>query len=138
MEAGARKLDSSAHLAKITRAVALACDYPSEYDYRKSVHFVPAGSLSIIHPGEMHSGTGRDIGDRQTPAIFRMMYAEPRAVSQVFADAFGQSSLPFFTSLIILDDALASLYLRFHQASQGKASRLEQDERLQAFLTERN
>lgn len=111
-------------------------NYPSEYCYRKSVHFVPAGSLSIIHPGEMHSGTGQDVGDHRTAATFRMMYVEPEVISQVCGDAFGQkSSLPFFTHLIVLDDALASLYLSFHQASQSRASRLEQDERLQTFLT---
>lgn len=114
----------------------LSVNYPSEYYYRKSVHFVPVGSLSIIHPGEMHSGTGRDVGDRQTRATFCMMYIEPLVIRQVLDDAFEQkNNLPFFVKSVILDSALAHLFLRFHQASQGRASRLEQDDLLQSFLT---
>ena len=113
----------------------LSVNYPSEYYYRKSVHFVPVGSLSIIHPGEMHSGTGRDVGDRQVRATFCMMYIQPKLIGQVLDDAFERkNSLPFFVKSIILDSALAYLFLRFHQASQSMASRLEQDDLLQSFL----
>lgn len=113
----------------------LSTNYPSEYCYRKSIHFAPVGSLNIIHPGEMHSGTGRDVGDRQTPAIFRMMYVEPTMIHQVLEDVFEQkSSLPFFANSVILDDPLTRLFLSFHQASQDQMSWLEQDERLQSFL----
>ena len=111
-------------------------NYPSEYYYRKSVHFLPVGSLSVIHPGEMHSGTGRDVGDRQSQATFRMMYVEPKVLRHVLGDAFEQKSsdLPFFANSIILDDDLARLFLRFHQASQRNESQLEQDERLHLWL----
>lgn len=114
----------------------LSVNYPSEYCYRKTIHFVPIGSLNIIHPGEMHSGTGRDIGNHQAPPTFRMMYVAPTIFRQVTEDLLQhQDSLPFFTSSIICDFALAQLFLGFHQASQGMASQLEQDERLQLFLT---
>ena len=111
----------------------LSVNYPSEYYYRQSVHFVPIGSLSVIHPGEMHSGTGRDVGDRQIRATFRMMYVEPSVIRRVAKELLQQDNLPFPNS-IILDPGLARLFLRFHQASQRMASQLEQDERLQAFL----
>lgn len=114
----------------------LSVNYPSEYCYRKSVHFVPVGSLSIIHPGEMHSGTGRDVGNRSVAATFRMMYITPTVIHQVTADLLQQeNNLPFFTNSIILNPVLAHLFLRFHQASQSMASRLELDERLQLLLT---
>ena len=113
----------------------LSVNYPSEYYYRKEVHFVPIGSLSIIHPGELHSGTGRDIGDHRTPATFRMMYMQPKTLHQVLEDIFEQETiLPFFTKSVILDNSLAQLFLRFHQASEWGASQLTQYEQLQFFL----
>ena len=110
-------------------------NYPSEYTYRKSVRFVPVGSLSIIHPGEMHSGTGRDIGNGKGPVTFRMMYVQPLVMTQVLEDAFDQGgSLPYFADLIVLDEAIAHLFTRFHDAFQGNAFRSQQDEWLQSFL----
>ena len=110
-------------------------NYPSEYIYRKSVRFVPVGSLSVIHPGEMHSGTGRDIGDGKGPVTFRMMYVQPLVMTQLLRDAFNQpESLPYFADLIVLDEAIAYLFTRFHNAFRGTASRLQQDEWLQSFL----
>ena len=114
----------------------LGVNYPSEYYYRKSVHFMPVGSLNIIHPGEMHSGTGRDVGDRQSQATFRMMYINPKVLRQVLDGAFEQKTdLPFFSNSIIVDSSLSSSFLKFHQASQCNAPQLEQDERLQLWLT---
>jgi len=55
----------------------LSVNYPSEYWYRKTTRFVPIGSQSIIHPGEMHSGTERDMCNHWVPATFRMMYVIP-------------------------------------------------------------
>jgi AraC-like DNA-binding protein len=114
----------------------LSVNYPSEYWYRKTTHFVPIGSLSIIHPGEMHSGTGRDMGNYWVPATFRMMYVTPTLFHQVAEDLLQPSNnAPFFTDSIILDPVLANQFLKFHRASYGMASQLEQEEQLQSFLT---
>ncbi len=113
----------------------LSVNYPSEYDYRKSIHFVPVGSVSIVHPGEMHGGTGRDIGNGNVPAIFRLMYVKPEVVHQILEGVSEQpATLPFFANSIILDTAIAHSFLQFHQASQQGASQLAQDEKLQSFL----
>lgn len=110
----------------------LSLDCPGQYQYRGAHHWVPTNSLSIIHPGEMHSG--RDIDDRQTNATFRMLYLDPGRVQQV-ANSMGDrtTSLPFFPP-IILDTNLAQRFLAFHLASTGKASRLEQDALLLAVI----
>ncbi|MGF1515011.1 MAG: AraC family ligand binding domain-containing protein [Elainellaceae cyanobacterium] len=114
--------------------ICFSVNYPSEYYYRKAVHHVPVRSLSSIHPGEMHGGTGRDVGDRHTPATFRMMYLPSAVIRHALGDAL-KGDLPFFADLIILDSDLARLFSGAHRASEAGAPRLEQDERLQAFLT---
>lgn len=112
-----------------------SANYPSEYSYREAVHFVPAGSLSIINSGEMHGGTGKDIGDGRSLATFYMMYLSPEKIRSTLAGAFKESHQPFyFNELIVLDTAITQLFLQFHQATQENASQLEQDEALQAFL----
>ncbi len=113
----------------------LNVSYPSEYLYRKSVHRVPAGSLSIIHPGELHGGTGQDIGDRQTLIEFRMLYIPPQAIRQAMEEA-GQKleHLPFFAGFIICQLDLLRSFLHFHRTSQAGISRLSQDLQLQACL----
>ncbi len=113
----------------------LSPNYPSEYYYRKSVHFLPPWSLSIIHPGEMHSGTGRDVGNCKIPATFLMMYVKPKIIHQFAQELGWHAKLPFFRNSIIFDSSIARLFLNFHQASDGKASRLEQNVRAQLFLS---
>lgn len=120
--------------------ICLSLNYPGQYRYRGSHHWVPAGSLSIIHPGEMHCG--RDIDDRQTNATFRLLYLDSSKMQQVaesIDDSFrvAQSanhltSLPFFP-LIIIDQDLAQRFLAFHLASTQQTSRLEQDALLLDF-----
>ncbi|MEO1393983.1 MAG: AraC family transcriptional regulator [Cyanobacteria bacterium J06634_5] len=114
----------------------LSVNYPSESYYQKSVHFVPAGSFSIIHPGEMHSGTGKDVGNGRDRATFRMMYLSSEVIAQVTSSIFQASgSLPYFSDSILLDRAVTLSFSRFHSASQHHAPQLQQDEQLQQFLT---
>ncbi len=111
----------------------LSLDCPGEYYYRGTHYWVPTGSLSVIHPGEMH--TGRDIEDRQTCATFRMLYINPDAVKSVASEIAGnETNSPFFPEAIILNADLAQRFLDFHRASQGIASRLEQDSLLLSLL----
>ncbi len=86
----------------------LSLDFPGEYSYRGTQYSVPIGSLSVIHPGEMHSA--RDLDYRNTSATFRMMFAST-ALLQIAAAPVGGSttSLPFFPTPIILDKNLAQL-----------------------------
>ncbi|MBD2104958.1 AraC family transcriptional regulator [Leptolyngbya sp. FACHB-261] len=113
----------------------LSLDCPGEYYYRGTHYWVPTGSLSVIYPGEMH--TGRDIEDRQTPATFRMLYINPDTVRAAALEIAGNgTNLPFFSDPIILNADLAQHFLDFHKASQGVASRLEQDSLLLALLAQ--
>ncbi|MBD1871379.1 helix-turn-helix transcriptional regulator [Leptolyngbya sp. FACHB-671] len=113
----------------------LSLDCPGEYYYRGTHYWVPTNSLSVIHPGEMH--TGRDIEDRQTAATFRMLYISSNAATSIASDvAEKEINTPFFAEPIILNVELAQHYLEFHKATQGLTSRLEQDSLLQSLIAQ--
>ena len=61
----------------------LSLNWPGEYDYRGTYYRVPAGSLSVIQPGEMHAA--RDLADRQTHARVLVMYASPDMLQSIAA-----------------------------------------------------
>ncbi|MBD2057617.1 helix-turn-helix transcriptional regulator [Oculatella sp. FACHB-28] len=113
----------------------LSLDCPGEYYYRGTHYWVPTNSLSVIHPGEMH--TGRDIEDRQTAATFRMLYISSNAATSIASDVVEKEiNTPFFAEPIILNVELAQHYLEFHKATQGLTSRLEQDSLLQSLIAQ--
>ena len=114
--------------------ICLSLNFPGVYGYRGTNHAVPVGSLSVVHPGEVHSA--RDPQERLVPSSFRMMYAEPAVLARAAAEVAGRGeALPFFRDPIILDRGLAWDFLRLHVALEGAAPRLEQDARLLATLT---
>jgi AraC-like DNA-binding protein len=113
----------------------LSVDFPGEYYYRGSYYPVPTRSLSVIHPGEMHAA--RDLEQRQRSTTFRVMYASPALLQTVATEVAGRAtSLPFFATPIIVDEHLASLFLRFHIAQEAAVSRLAWDSLLLLVLTQ--
>ena len=105
----------------------LSLDFPGEYRYRGERHPVPVGSLSVIHPSEAHSA--KDPHDRETPATYRLMYAGLKLLEGAASEVSGRGGTgePFFPDPVILDGDLAKGFLELHLASEGDASRLEQD-----------
>lgn len=114
--------------------IGLSLNFPGEYRYRGESHAVPVGSLSVIHPGEVHSA--RDPEDRPDFAEYRMMYARTELLGGVCAEMSegGKTGLPFFPNPTILDKDLARHFLKLHTALEGSASRLEKDSRLLSVL----
>jgi AraC-like DNA-binding protein len=111
----------------------LSLNFPGVYGYRGASHAVPVGSLSVVHPGEVHSA--RDPEERLVPSSFRMMYAEPALLAEAATEVAGRGvAQPFFRDPIIPDRDLAWDFLRLHVALEG-APRLEQDARLLSVLT---
>jgi hypothetical protein len=107
--------------------VGLSLDFPGEYYYRGTRYGVPVGSLSIVHPGEVHSA--RDPEDRHTAATFRMIYVAPTLFQKAAVEISGHTkSLPFFPHPIIMDEDLAGHFLKLHRGYRdgrhgGKACR---------------
>ncbi len=113
----------------------LSLDTPGEYRYRNARHRVPVGSLSVIHPGEVHAA--RDLDDRLIPATYRVMYVTPRLLKEAADDIAGRRvALPFFVHPIVLDSSLATRFLGFHIDSEGATSRLEFDTRQLSLLSQ--
>ena len=111
----------------------LSLDFPGEYHYRGERHRVPTGSLSVIHPGEVHSS--RDPHDRETTANYRVMYAKPQLLAETATEVgWHGSDSPFFPDPVLLDRELAGRFLGLHLALEGGASRLEKDSRLLGVL----
>ena len=111
----------------------LSLDFPGEYRYRGERHRVPTGSLSVIHPGEVHSS--RDPHDRETAANYRLMYVKPEILAEAATEAgWRGSGEPFFPEPILLDKELAGSFLGLHLTLQGSASRLEKDSRFLEML----
>jgi AraC-like DNA-binding protein len=115
--------------------ICLSLDFPGVYGYRGASHAVPVGSLSVIHPGEVHSA--RDPEERLTSSSFRMMYVEPALLGEAAAEVAGRrGALPFFRDPIMEDRDLAWDFLRLHVALEGATPSLEQDTRLLSVLTQ--
>jgi len=117
-----------------TYQVCLSLDFPGEYRYLGGRHPVPVGSLSIIHPGEMHAA--RDLADRPRSTTFRLLYAPPRLLQEAAAMITDRPSpTPFFAEPVIRDHDLAARFRRFHQATAAPTIRLEPETRLLSLLT---
>jgi hypothetical protein len=102
----------------------LSLDFPGEYRYRGSSYGVPVGSLSVIHPGEMHSV--RDPEDRRKTANYKLMYTRPDLLRNAASEVAGRNiSEPFFPSPIILDGDLGRRFLDLHVSLAEPSSELE-------------
>jgi AraC-like DNA-binding protein len=113
----------------------LSLGFPGEYRYRGSNYGVPVGSLSIIHPGEVHSA--RDPEDRRKNANFRLMYVRPDLLRDAAADLSGRATgEPFFPSPILFDRELVRRFQRLHVSLEEPASELERGSRLLSVLTQ--
>jgi AraC-like DNA-binding protein len=111
----------------------LSLNFPGEYTYRGSTYAVPAGSLSILHPDELHAA--RDVELRQISAEFRMMYLSPDLMQHMVRDLAGHSaSLPFFATPVLLDTRIVTLFLSVHRALTEPTPQLEQESLLLSLL----
>ncbi|MGF1472700.1 MAG: helix-turn-helix domain-containing protein [Rubrobacteraceae bacterium] len=112
----------------------LSLNFPGEYVYRGARHTVPAGSLSVIHPDEVHSA--RDPENREVSSVFLMMYVDPSTFQSVVDEVTGRrTGLPYFESPIIVDKNLSRTFAGLWEAPES-ATVLEKDSRLLLVLTE--
>ncbi|MBV9937219.1 MAG: helix-turn-helix transcriptional regulator [Acidobacteriaceae bacterium] len=112
----------------------LALTDPGEYFYRGSYHRVPVGSLSVIHPGEVHSGCG--FPQRISPTVFYSIYVPGEYVSDVMdmMQPKRRIALPFVPIPILTDAQLANRFYRLFQLLREPGPMLAQEAALQACL----
>ena len=81
------------------------------FTYRGAIHQAPAGSIVIIHPGEVHTGhAGIPEG-----WSYRMLYPDAALLQQAAAEVnIHTCSLPFFSQPVIQDKFLAQQLQRMH------------------------
>lgn len=104
----------------------LAINDPGEYLYRGAFYPVPPASVSVLHPDEVHSGS--DIGVRDTPSLFRVLYIPPSLMQQVAEDLTGcKTGFPFVSNPVIFDKQLFDCFLKFHAATKSSALLLTQE-----------
>lgn len=98
-----------------------------EFTYQGAAHRAPAGSVVIIHPGEVHTGNAG------TPAgwTYRMLYPEVTLVQKATSELVGQRQmqLPYFPNPVIQDRQLADQLRQLHIAMEKSTSPLERESR---------
>ena len=105
----------------------------AEFYYRGTYHLLPANSLSIVHPSEMHKV--RQLEDRQWNSCQWMLYVNPTLMHQVTASLSSKChTVPFFSKMIILDLDLIYSYLQLCHAISDATATLEPESRLIALL----
>lgn len=105
-----------------------------EYHYRGAGHIIPKGSLSIIHSGEVHAPSDRTFLPES--AHFFMAHLDPQWLRTVGEEISEKPiSDPFFAPITIDDLTLIRLFSSLQTVIDHRASRLEQDTTLWAFLS---
>lgn len=98
-----------------------------EFTYQGAAHSAPAGSVVIIHPGEVHTGNAG------TPAgwTYRMLYPEVTLVQKATSELVGQRQmqLPYFPNPVIQDQQLAAQLRHLHIAMENSTFPLERESR---------
>ena len=115
--------------------ISLSLTDPCRHFYRGGSHAAPAGTLSVLHPGEVHSSP--DLLISPHPSVFHILYVPPEAMRLMAADRTGRPvSEPFFAAPILKDAGLAGRFRQLWRSLVGPASRLEQDSLLLLMLTQ--
>ena len=92
-----------------------------ELSYRGVNHSAPAGSLFVVHPGEVHSNRVFE----STGCTYRTVYVSADSVSEITSEVTGhQKGIPFFRTPIILDPTSHQIYLEFCRTLETEESTL--------------
>lgn len=115
--------------------VSLSLTDSCRHSYRGASHSAPAGGLSVLHPGEVHSSP--DLLVSSEPSVFHVLYVPSEAMRLMAADRTGRTAAePFFATPVLWDTALAGRFRQLWRCLTGPAPRLEQDSLLLLVLTQ--
>ena len=94
--------------------VGLSLTDPGEYRYRGGFHPVPVGSLSVIHPGELHGVCG--LGVRSAPSVFVSFYVPTPLVQRICGEAQDRlvTCEPYVPQPIILNAQIEQTFRHLH------------------------
>lgn len=103
------------------------------FAYRHATHIAGAGSLVVIHPGEVHTG------EALTPVgwSYRMLYPEAVQLQRAASQLTGVvSDYPFFRAAVIHDPQLVQQFVHLHTHLEAGVTVLERESYWLAFLTQ--
>lgn len=101
------------------------------FAYRRANHIAPAGSIVVINPGEMHTGSAL-LPDGWS---YRMLYPEAHMLQAVASEMSGRPrDIPFFAEAVIEDPTLADAILQTHTLLETPSTPLERESRLLPVL----
>ena len=87
--------------------------------YRHAHYDMPAGTIIVINPGELHTGEAAS----QQGWTYRMFYPRAAQLQQISSELAGHpGDIPFFSSPVIHDDYLAELLLQLHLTLEDDAN----------------
>ena len=96
------------------------------YQYRGSRHLAGSGSMPVINPGEVHTGSGAtDAGWR-----YRVFYPSVEYLRRLSAELTGRSDTPWFGSDVIEDPDLAVRLTHAHLLLEQNAAALQTESAL--------
>lgn len=101
------------------------------FTYQGATHQAPAGSIVIVHPGEVHTGhAGTPEGWK-----YRMLYPAVALLQQAIAEAKATQA-PYFPNPVIQDAELAEQLRGLHMALELAETQLERESRFLWTLTQ--
>ncbi|MGG6270951.1 AraC family ligand binding domain-containing protein [Leptolyngbya sp. AN03gr2] len=103
-----------------------------EFTYQGSTHQAPAGSIVVIHPGEVHTGHAAE----PESWTYRMLYPDVALMQKAAAEFTEQScvshkaiDVPYFPNPVVHDPQLATQLRQLHWAIEQSPSILERESR---------
>jgi len=87
--------------------------------YRKAHYDMPAGTIIVINPGELHTGEAAS----EQGWTYRMFYPKASHLQQISSELAGHPrDIPFFSSPVIHDDVLADQLFKLHVALEDETN----------------
>src|SRR5258708_13974025 len=98
-----------------------------QFEYRKSRHIAPAGSIVFINPGEMHTGSSAV----EHGWSYRTLYPSIEILQRAVSDLSDRPhNIPFFAEAVVHDPEMMTEIFLAHRAIEEQASTLERESRL--------
>lgn len=98
-----------------------------QFKYRRSNHVAPAGSIVIINPGEMHTGSSA----AEHGWSYRSLYPSTELLQRAASDIVGRErDIPFFADPVVYDSEMMAEIVLTHRVLEEQTSALERESRL--------
>src|SRR5579883_882078 len=98
-----------------------------QFLYQKNRHVAGIGSIVLINPGEVHTGSAAT----EEGWMYRTLYPSAELLRRAATAIVGRErDLPFFAEPVIHDPELRAEILLTHRALEGPTSALERESRL--------